>query len=121
MTIPRRRKLGLALKVFHPDSMIDLAASLRTDWEANADDDGHYVKFDMTSMGGDCLLEVRIQRGIAATSAASILRKLADLIERAGTELLAEPGGFDGNFNKNGEAMVSPLLVLDEDEIPRAI
>ena len=110
--LPRRRKLGLTLTVHHPDSMIED----RAHFERDADSDGHFVAWHMTSMPKEFLLDLQIRQGMAAPEAASILRKLADRIERDGTEFLAQPGGTSGEYNKEGVAMRDGLQALDGEE-----
>ena len=52
------------------------------------DSDGDHVHFEMVPMGGDSILWLTLRRGITPSLAATSLRKIADLIERHGLEVL---------------------------------
>jgi hypothetical protein len=79
------------------------------------DADGDHVHFEMVPMGGDSLLWLTIRRGITSELAASSLRKIADLIERHGLELLNLKEGDEGSIAATGEVISGPLR-LDYDE-----
>ena len=87
--------------VRHPES--DDPEDHCTDLEGNpiygpVDSDGHYIDFQVGRMGGTELAEVELRRGMAPSSAARILRKLAGLIEH-------NPGLMS---ERQGVAMLSP-------------
>jgi hypothetical protein len=79
------------------------------------DADGDHVHFEMVPMGGDSLLWLTIRRGITPELAATSLRKIADLIERHGFEVLQLPEGGEGSIGTQGELIAGPLR-LDYDE-----
>jgi hypothetical protein len=79
------------------------------------DADGDHVHFEMVPMGGDSLLWLTIRRGTTAQLAASSLRKIADLIDRHGLELLNLAEGREGSFGSKGDLISGPLR-LDYDE-----
>jgi hypothetical protein len=79
------------------------------------DADGDHVHFEMVPMGGDSLLWLTMRRGVPADLAAASLRKIADLIERHGTQILNESRGYEGSMNTSGDVVSGPLR-LDYDE-----
>jgi hypothetical protein len=79
------------------------------------DADGDHVHFEMVPMGGDSLLWLTIRRGTTPQLAASSLRKIADLIDRHGLELLNLSEGNEGSLGARGELISGPLR-LDYDE-----
>jgi hypothetical protein len=79
------------------------------------DADGDHVHFEMVPMGGDSILWLTLRRGIRPKLAATSLRKIADLIERHGAEVLQLPEGSEGSIGKHGELITGPLR-LDYDE-----
>ena len=79
------------------------------------DADGDHVHFEMVPMGGDSILWLTLRRGITASLAATSLRKIADLIERHGLEILQLTEGDEGSIGKHGELISGPLR-LDYDE-----
>ena len=79
------------------------------------DADGDHVHFEMVPMGGDSILWLTLRRGITPSLAATSLRKIADLIERHGLEVLQLPEGDEGSIGKHGELISGPLR-LDYDE-----
>lgn len=79
------------------------------------DGDGDHVHFEMVPMSGDSLLWLTIRRGTSPELAANSLRKIADLIERHGDQVLTLLQGGEGSFSASGE-MVSGPLRLDYDE-----
>lgn len=79
------------------------------------DADGDHVHFEMVPMSGDSLLWLTIRRGTEPALAASSLRKIADLIDRHGDQVLTLLQGGEGSFSTSGE-MVSGPLRLDYDE-----
>ncbi len=79
------------------------------------DADGDHIHFEMVPMSGDSLLWLTIRRGTSPQLAASSLRKIADLIDRHGNQVLTLLQGSEGSFSSSGE-MVSGPLRLDYDE-----
>jgi hypothetical protein len=79
------------------------------------DADGDHVHFEMVPMGGDSILWLTIRRGITPELAATSLRKIADLIERHGLQVLQLPEGEAGSVGRNGELIPGPLR-LDYDQ-----
>lgn len=79
------------------------------------DADGDHVHFEMVPMSGDSLLWLTIRRGTDPKLAASSLRKIADLIDRHGDQVLTLLQGGEGSFSTTGE-MISGPLRLDYDE-----
>src|SRR6187200_647410 len=67
------------------------------------DADGDHVHFEMVPMGGDSILWLTLRRGITPELAATSLRKIADLIERHGLEVLKLPEGGEGSVGRDGE------------------
>jgi hypothetical protein len=79
------------------------------------DADGDHVHFEMVPMGGDSLLWLTVRRGITPELAASSLRKIADLIDRHGHELLNLLEGNRGSIDSAGDVVSGPLrLAYDE-------
>lgn len=112
--------LGLELFLQRPES-VD-AARIPTDrgnegqqLYPELDADGDHVHFEMVPMSGDSLLWLTIRRGTEPALAASSLRKIADLIDRHGDQVLTLLQGGEGSFSTRGE-MVSGPLRLDYDE-----
>jgi hypothetical protein len=79
------------------------------------DADGDHVHFEMVPMGGDSLLWLTIRRGITPQLAASSLRKIANLIDRHGLELLNLAEGNEGSVGSKGDLISGPLR-LDYDD-----
>lgn len=79
------------------------------------DADGDHVHFEMVPMGGDSLLWLTIRRGTPPSLAASSLRKIANLIDRHGLEILNLTEGKEGSFSAQGDIISGPLR-LDYDE-----
>jgi hypothetical protein len=79
------------------------------------DADGDHVHFEMVPMGGDSLLWLTMRRGITPDLAATSLRKIANLIERHGLELLNLSEGKEGSIDAQGDVISGPLR-LDYDE-----
>jgi hypothetical protein len=79
------------------------------------DADGDHVHFEMVPMHGDSLLWLTIRRGTSSELAASSLRKIANLIERHGLEMLNLPEGDEGSISSHGDVIPGPLR-LDYDE-----
>jgi hypothetical protein len=69
----------------------------------------------MVPMGGDSLIWLTMRRGISKELASSSLRKIADLIDRHGTQLLNQPHGYEGSVDTAGGIVSGPLR-LDYDE-----
>jgi hypothetical protein len=89
------------------------------------DADGDHVHFEMVPMGGDSLLWLTLRRGSPAKLAAASLRKIADLLDRHGDQLLNEVSGYEGSMDTAGGIVPGPLR-LDYDEhgdlvIPEAL
>lgn len=116
MTCRKLPKLGLLLMVRHPES--DDPEDHCTDLEGNpiygpVDSDGHYIDFQVGRMGGTELAEVELRRGMASSSAARILRKLADLVER-NPGLLTARQGIAGEFDESGSARLILCAPFDD-------
>jgi len=79
------------------------------------DADGDHVHFEMVPMSGDSLLWLTIRRGTEPKLAASSLRKIADLIDRHGDQVLTLLQGGEGSFSTTGELISGPLR-LEYDE-----
>ncbi len=79
------------------------------------DADGDHVHFEMVPMGGDSLLWLTVRRGVTPELAATSLRKIADLIDRHGQQLLNLLQGNEGSIDSAGEVITGPLR-LEYDE-----
>jgi hypothetical protein len=79
------------------------------------DADGDHVHFEMVPMGGDSLLWLTMRRGITPQLAATSLRKIANLIERHGLDLLNLSEGNEGSIDAEGDVISGPLR-LDYDK-----
>lgn len=79
------------------------------------DADGDHVHFEMVPMGGDSLIWLTMRRGISPELASSSLRKIADLIDRHGAQLLNQEHGYEGSVDTEGGIVSGPLR-LDYDE-----
>jgi hypothetical protein len=79
------------------------------------DADGDHVHFEMVPMGGDSLLWLTIRRGTTPELASASLRKIANLIERHGMQLLNFVEGKEGSFTSEGDLVSGPLR-LEYDE-----
>jgi hypothetical protein len=66
-------------------------------------------------MGGDSLLWLTIRRGITPQIAAASLRKIANLLDRHGLEVLNLTEGSEGSVSAAGDVISGPLR-LDYDE-----
>jgi hypothetical protein len=67
--------------------------------------DGYLVSVQMTAMGGgDDVVVVQVRQGMAPAAAVSLLRRIADLIDREGSELLnLSPKGMNcANLREDG-------------------
>jgi hypothetical protein len=73
------------------------------------DADGDHVHFEMVPMDGDSLLWLTIRRGTTPQLAASSLRKIANLIDRHGPELLNLAEGNEGSVGSKGDLISGPL------------
>jgi hypothetical protein len=85
------------------------------------DDDGHVIEYETVRRPDPLanakhpeplVVEVVIPNGVDAREAASLLRKLADLVERHGGELLNLPVGASGDFDPAGNP-VKDVLSFD--------
>jgi hypothetical protein len=103
------KDLGLALMVVHESSYDSLSDRIREGLAPEIDSDGHRTTYEMVPMPGDHLLGIAIRRGVSPRTAAELLRKLADRLERFGGELLNMPRGGEGSFNARGEPEASPM------------
>jgi hypothetical protein len=115
-----RQHLGLELFLQRPESQDVQRIPTTRDEAGNilypeVDADGDHVHFEMVPMSGDSLIWLTIRRGLTPQIAASSLRKLADLIDRNGQELLNLLEGREGSFNSKGDVIPGPLR-LDYDE-----
>lgn len=79
------------------------------------DADGDHIHFEMVPMGGDSLLWLTMRRGITPQLAATSLRKIANLLDRHGLQLLNLAEGKAGSLDSTGEVISGPLR-LDYDE-----
>lgn len=98
----RARDLGLDICVCHPQSEVGELRHKEETYGDQCDADGHYMSVGMVPMRGQYLVELMIRRGMSATSAASILRKIADRIELNGDPLLNLIGSTSGQFMPDG-------------------
>ena len=73
------------------------------------DADGDHVHFEMVPMSGDSMLWLTIRRGTPPRLAVDSLRKIADLIERHGDQVLTLLEGGEGSFSSEGEFISGPL------------
>src|SRR6516162_11105992 len=93
----RPKALGLQINVILTDS-IELARGHAHPFEDSTDDDGHHISYEMGPMRGDALCWLTLRRGLSTDTAADLLRKLADRLERHGHRLLSMPLGGEGWF-----------------------
>ena len=113
-------KLGLELHLQRPESgLVESVPAVRDPAGQvvfpEFDVDGDHVHFEMVPMGGDSLLWLTIRRGITPKLAATSLRKIADLIDRHGQEVLNLFEGNEGSFGAEGDLISGPLrLAYDE-------
>lgn len=114
------RELGLELVLQHPTAEdATRIPTTRGDDDAvlypELDGDGDHVHFEMVPMQGTSLLWITIRREIPPAAAAQSLRKIADLIDRHGGELLSRRQGDVGSFGSDGRLVDGPLrLGYDE-------
>ena len=114
------RELGLELVLQHPTAEdATRIPTLRGENDAvlypELDGDGDHVHFEMVPMQGTSLLWITIRREIPPAAAAQSLRKIADLIDRHGGELLSRRQGDVGSFGSDGRLVDGPLrLGYDE-------
>lgn len=118
----RARKLGLSISVRHPESETEYLAEnpeMReraiSQYADESDGDGHIFYGYMSTMPGEFLADVQLRRGMSAGCAVSILRKIADRIERNGDALLNLTGSTSGAFDKDG-TFVNDGLGDDDDD-----
>jgi hypothetical protein len=107
-------KLGLELFLQHPESRDLSRGPASSDVEGKVlypelDADGDHVHFEMVPMDGDSLLWLTIRRGTTPELASASLRKIANLIERHGMQLLDLGEGKEGSFSSKGELVSGPL------------
>jgi hypothetical protein len=119
MSETRREDLGLEIRLQRPSPQAAERIPETRDPEGRIiypelDADGDHVHFEMVPMGGDSLLWLTMRRGISADLAASSLRKIADLLDRHGGQLLNEPRGYAGSMDTAGGVVSGPLR-LDYD------
>jgi hypothetical protein len=108
------QKLGLELFLQQPESRDLSRVPASRDVEGKVlypevDADGDHVHFEMVPMGGDSLLWLTIRRGTTPELASASLRKIANLIERHGMQLLNLVEGKEGSFSSKGELVSGPL------------
>ncbi len=113
-------KLGLELFLQRPTEQDATRIPVKRDDEGRVlypelDADGDHVHFEMVPMGGDSLLWLTMRRGMSAELAAASLRKIADLLDRHGAQLLNEPQGYEGSLDAEGGVVSGPLR-LEYDE-----
>lgn len=117
---PDIRELGLELIVQRPvaEDATRIPTSRGDDDSVlypELDGDGDHVHFEMVPMEGTSLLWITIRRETSPASAAQSLRKIADLIDRHGEELLSRQRGDVGSFSSDGDVINGPLrLGYDE-------
>jgi len=120
-------KLGLELYLQRPDSgEAERIPDSRDDQGKviypELDSDGDHVHFEMVPMDGDSVLWLTIRRGTTPELASTSLRKIADLIDRHGRNILCLLEGHQGSFSAEGDIVSGPLrLQYDENgdlEIP---
>jgi hypothetical protein len=115
-----QEKLGLELHLQRPEAkFVENVPAVRDPAGQvvfpEFDADGDHVHFEMVPMGGDSLLWLTIRRGITPKLASTSLRKIADLIDRHGQEVLNLFEGTEGSFDAEGELISGPLrLSYDE-------
>jgi hypothetical protein len=115
-----REKLGLEIHLQRPSQKDASRIPETCDPDGRViypelDADGDHVHFEMVPMGGESLLWLTMRRGVPPELAASSLRKIADLLDRHGGQLLNEPRGYEGSVNTVGDVVSGPLR-LDYDE-----
>lgn len=114
------QELGLELVLQHPTAEdADRIPETRSENDAvlfpELDADGDHVHFEMVPMEGSSLLWITIRRETTPALAAQSLRKIADLIDRHGDQLLSRQRGDVGSFSSEGELVDGPLrLGYDE-------
>lgn len=107
-------ELGLELVLQHPTSE-DATRIPTTRGEDDSvlypelDADGDHVHFEMVPMVGTSQLWITIRRETSPAVAAQSLRKIADLIDRHGDELLSRQRGDVGSFSTEGRVVDGPL------------
>ena len=108
------QELGLELVLQHPTSE-DATRIPTTRGQDDSvlypelDADGDHVHFEMVPMEGTSLLWITIRRETPPALAAQSLRKIADLIDRHGEELLTRLEGATGSFSSEGRVVDGPL------------
>ena len=116
----KNERLGLELIVQRPDAEDAKRIPVTRDDVAHPiypelDSDGDHVHFEMVPMGGDSLLWLTIRRGTSPQIAAASLRKIANLLDRHGPEVLNLTEGSEGSVSAAGDVIPGPLR-LDYDE-----
>jgi hypothetical protein len=112
--------------VYHPESIKLSYRPMPAQWAEETDRDGHHIAYKMhTVPHRTCTtLELSLPRGMTASSASDLLRKIAVLLER-NPHLLATRKGDEGHFLPDGTAAKSPLALddfyerLDQMELPK--
>ena len=96
MTEQESKPTGLFIMVVHPASTPELYKDY--------DEDGYMYHFGTDDMTGPQLIELYIKQGMGTAMAAETLRKIAEMIERHGQQLLNLPKGKAGlfRFDDNG-------------------
>lgn len=113
-------RMGLELVLQRPTAEEAEQIPITRDADGNAiypelDADGDHVHFEMVRMPGDSLLWLTMRRGTSPELAAASLRKIANLIERHGMNLLNLAEGDEGSVSAGGELISGPLR-LDYDQ-----
>jgi len=116
----KNERLGLELFVQRPDAEDAKRIPVTPYGTAcpiypELDADGDHVHFEMVPMGGDSLLWLTIRRGISPQIAAASLRKIANLLDRHGLDVLNLTEGSEGSVSAAGDVISGPLR-LDYDE-----
>jgi hypothetical protein len=115
-----RERLGLELTLQRPDAEDSSRIPVQRDDAGNViypelDGDGDHIHFEMVPMGGESLLWLTVRRGVSPPLASSSLRKIADLIDRHGNDVLQLLQGGEGSFSAEGDLVAGPLrLAYDE-------
>lgn len=109
-----QEQLGLHLSIQHPsdEDAGRIPASRDTQGTViypELDADRDHVHFEMVPMGGDSLLWLTLRRGIDPKLASHSLRKIANLIDLHGLNILNLAEGREGSFSSQGALVHGPL------------
>jgi hypothetical protein len=106
--------LGLHLSIQHPSDEDARRIPVSRDEQGNViypelDADRDHVHFEMVPMSGESLLWLTLRRGIEPKLASHSLRKIANLIDRHGLNILNLAQGKEGSFSSQGALIQGPL------------